>query len=291
MREQDFTTNALRYVGSEIERMAESLDLDEPVTKQALRLYAQAKEDDVTTNRLDDMSAACLYGAIRTHPGRSGGTFKDVAAVARIQDKRILTVSTRVFNELELPVPPPDPETTLETACEKLDIEDESDVLVELLNTFDTDMSDRAPTTIAGSVIFAGTYLEGCSYELTQDEVAEAIGTTAESIRKQYAAVLREAYYSGEFSFVAHRFGSETHGLDVLQTELKLPDTVIDEAETLLDAHPEVVSGLGSREGIVCAAVFSAARSTDDDELTIADLASVADVSCDTITKYTEEFR
>lgn len=287
MEEWAYKEGAIQYVGSEIERMAEDLHLSETVTKQALLMYARTLEEEVNFSRLDDISAACLYGAVRSNPQRVGATFRDVASVARIKDSRIHTVSTRVFEELGLKVPPPDPRTTIESACETLDLEEYSDTLVQILDDIDDDGFNLAPTTVAASIVFAGKHLESSSYDVTQKMVADAVGTTEVSLRKQYTEILRRIHEQTDWSIATHRFHTAKHGLAVLEDDLGISKNITANASQRI-ADSDFSKEGRSLEGIVCAAVYLAAEDAGN-PVDVSELIDPIGVTEPTVRKYMRE--
>lgn len=283
---REYREAKIRYVASEIERMADDLGLGEKRTKDALRLFGNAIKEDIEGNRLDDTSTACLYGAIRMYPEEAGATFRDVAAVARIEDSRIQTVSTRIFKELGLKLPPPNPRPTLEDACESLGIEDQTDILVEVLDGLNQAVRNKAPTTVAGSVLFAGQYLEACSYEVKQQRVSEAVGSTNVSVRSVYRGVLLQVHQNMELRVEEHRFRDFDSAFSIMQEIHNIPDTVRDTAEERLREHRESEGSLGSPEGPVCAAVYLSIQETDELQMTVEELTENVGVTEHTVRKY-----
>jgi len=283
---QKYREAKIRYVASEIERMADDLGLEEQLTTQALRLFKNTIRQDIDGNRLDDTSTACLYGAIRMYPGEAGTTFRDVAAVARIEDSRIQTVSTRIFDDLGLKVPPPDPRPTLEDACEVLGIEDQTDILVEVLDGLNQEVRNKAPTTVAGGVLFAGQYLEACSYEVKQQQASEAVGSTNVSLRSVYRGVLFQVHQNMELRVEEHRFRDFDSAFSIMQEIHNIPDTVRDTAEGRLREHRESEGSFGSLEGPVCAAVYLSIQETDELQRSVEELTENVGVTKHTVRKY-----
>ncbi|WP_143920349.1 transcription initiation factor IIB family protein [Halorhabdus utahensis] len=292
MSQSDFQTAGVRYVASEIERMGDSLSLSESVVKQALRIYHQIIEEDITYSRLDDLSATCVYATVRLHQD-CGATFRDVAGEARIKDKRLQTVSTRILNEAGVPLPPPRPEITLKRTAEELPIDEEMDILLDIVDSLSGRLENLAPTTIAASTIFAGQYLNDCSYELTQSKVSDVVGPSEVTIRTEYTKILRHIYHETEYTIENHRFEDAEHGIAVLKSEFDLSPAVVAEAKSVLEGHSELVDENSSTEAGVCAAVLEANQRVDDNhpDLTRDDLTDIISVTNHTINEYREVLR
>lgn len=281
---------SIRYVSTEIERMANLLGIDESVTKQALQIFVEVLNSEYSYSHLDDLSAACMYAAVRLR--QEPVTIRDLGAVARVDEKRLSTVSKNVISETGLPVPPQRPEVLVESALEDLGIPEEyHDNVRGLVETASDhpELRNKANTTIVASAIYAGSVLY--DYECSQKEAAKLVDTTDVTIRTNYGIILDQ--YEEELPRSKRRFGEFEEAVATLTDDMELPDHVAEQVDARVKLAKHDLENGVSISGVVLAAVYVTLEQEDGyDELAdVERLEGYAAAGAQTINKYVEYFQ
>ncbi|MFP8888537.1 hypothetical protein ACLI4U_02060 [Natrialbaceae archaeon A-CW2] len=269
--------------------MVDGLQLDESVAKQALRIFRLVLDSEYSYSHLDDLSAACLYGAVRIM--RKPVTIRDISDVARVREKRLSTVTKNVFNAVDFDLPPQRPEILVESYLNDIGIPEQyhSNVreLVEAANEH-TELRNKANTTIVGSAIYAGSVLYG--YECSQKEVCQSVGTTQVTIRNNYKIVLDQ--HENEVPRDQRRFTSFNSAVETLTADLDLPELVVERVDARVKLAKHDLSGGISVSGLVLGAIYVTLEEEGgyDDLVDVGHLETYAVAQDQTIRKYVDYF-
>lgn len=167
---------------SEIERIGGALDLPDRVAETAARIYRQAREEGFPHGRsLEATAAASVLAAARIH--NVPRQIDDLAAVAQVEDRQAIRTFRKLVRELSLPVPANTPLDLLPSIASKLGAspaaEQEAREHLEALDP--TTASGKNPASLVAAAIYLASL--GTDHRFTQEEVAEAAGVTAVTLR------------------------------------------------------------------------------------------------------------
>jgi len=287
MSGNNYTGSGIRYVSSEIERMADALDLNEQVARMGLRIFHQVLESDYEPT-YDAVAPACLYmGNLVVD---QGVTLRDFEEVSRRNKKTLGTVSRSLKRELDLPgVKVQTPEDIVESKCAALDIKEHKGNLKRLLKEVDDQYKgSNSPTSVAAAVIYIGADI--FDYDVTQQDIADELNVTPVTIRNQYPKVIDNSSISPPTD--QRKFSSYDKAVSALRADIDLPDHLWDEVEARVTLTKNEFGNSTSKAGVVLAAVYITVEDTDQfDELADANtLSQYAAVGSETINRHRTKF-
>ena len=170
----------------EIHRMSSALGLPQPTREVAAVTYRQALSADLIQGRsIEAVAASSLYIASRKEKiPRSLDEFDNVARVDRIEIARTYRY---LVAELDLEMEPVDPKLFVPRFCSKLELDKSVQrTAMQILDRVKEEgiHSGKSPTGLAAAAIYTASLEHGS--ERTQDEVAQAAGVTAVTVRNRY---------------------------------------------------------------------------------------------------------
>ena len=176
----------LRQAFSELDRLADKLNLSDAVIEKAAYIYRKALEKGLVRGRsISALIAASLYAACRdTETPR---TLKDVAAACNIKKKDIARCYRLLLREMDLRMPVVDPTKCVSRIASKAGLSEKTkrSALVILHKAEATRTSaGKDPMGLAAAALYVACVMEGESK--TQKDVAEAAGVTEVTIRNRY---------------------------------------------------------------------------------------------------------
>jgi len=176
----------LRQAFSELDRLADKLNLSDAVIEKAAYIYRKALEKGLVRGRsISALIAASLYAACRdTETPR---TLKDVAAACNIKKKDIARCYRLLLREMNLRMPVVDPTKCVSRIASKAGLSEKTkrSALVILHKAEATRTSaGKDPMGLAAAALYVACVMEGESK--TQKDVAEAAGVTEVTIRNRY---------------------------------------------------------------------------------------------------------
>jgi len=176
----------LRQAFSELDRLADKLNLSDAVIEKAAYIYRKALERGLVRGRsISALIAASLYAACRdTETPR---TLKDVAAACNIKKKDIARCYRLLLRDMELKMPVVDPTKCVSRIASKAGLSEKTKrrALIILKRAEATRTSaGKDPMGLAAAALYVACVLEGESK--TQKDVAEAAGVTEVTIRNRY---------------------------------------------------------------------------------------------------------
>jgi len=176
----------LRQAFSELDRLADKLNLSDAVIEKAAYIYRKALEKGLVRGRsISALIAASLYAACRdTETPR---TLKDVAAACNIKKKDIARCYRLLLREMNLRMPVVDPTKCVSRIASKAGLSETTkrSALAILHKAEATRTSaGKDPMGLAAAALYVACVMEGESK--TQKDVAEAAGVTEVTIRNRY---------------------------------------------------------------------------------------------------------
>ncbi|MGE4595782.1 MAG: TFIIB-type zinc ribbon-containing protein [Nitrososphaerales archaeon] len=176
----------LRQAFSELDRLADKLNLSDAVIEKAAYIYRKSLEKGLVRGRsISALIAASLYAACRdTETPR---TLKDVAAACNIKKKDIARCYRLLLREMNMRMPVVDPTKCVSRIASKAGLSEKTkrSALVILHKAEATRTSaGKDPMGLAAAALYVACVMEGESK--TQKDVAEAAGVTEVTIRNRY---------------------------------------------------------------------------------------------------------
>ena len=176
----------LRQAFSELDRLADKLNLSDAVIEKAAYIYRKALEKGLVRGRsISALIAASLYAAcLDTETPR---TLKDVAAACNIKKKDIARCYRLLLREMNMRMPVVDPTKCVSRIASKAGLSEKTkrSALVILHKAEATRTSaGKDPMGLAAAALYVACVMEGESK--TQKDVAEAAGVTEVTIRNRY---------------------------------------------------------------------------------------------------------
>ena len=176
----------LRQAFSELDRLADKLNLSDAVIEKAAYIYRKALEKGLVRGRsISALIAASLYAACRdTETPR---TLKDVAAACNIKKKDIARCYRLLLREMNMRMPVVDPTKCVSRIASKAGLSEKTkrSALAILHKAEATRTSaGKDPMGLAAAALYVACVMEGESK--TQKDVAEAAGVTEVTIRNRY---------------------------------------------------------------------------------------------------------
>jgi transcription initiation factor TFIIB len=180
----------LKQALAEIHRMSSALGLPQSVRETASVIYRRALDEDLLVGRsIEGIATGALYAATRQES--IPRTLDEVAAVARIGQRRIARAYRLIGEELRLAIEPADPTAYLPRFASDLDCSETvhrqaRDLLDSVAGT--TYMSGKSPVGLAASALYASAYL--ADEQITQREISAVADVTRVTIRSHYRELI-----------------------------------------------------------------------------------------------------
>lgn len=176
----------LRQAFSELDRLADKLNLSDAVIEKSAYIYRKALEKGLVRGRsISALIAASLYAACRdTETPR---TLKDVAAACNQKKKDIARCYRLLLREMDMKMPVVDPTKCISRIASKAGLTEKTKrrALGILKRAEETRTSaGKDPMGLAAAALYVACVLNGESK--TQKDVAEAAGVTEVTIRNRY---------------------------------------------------------------------------------------------------------
>ena len=176
----------LRQAFSELDRLADKLNLSDAVIEKAAYIYRKALEKGLVRGRsISALIAASLYAACRdTETPR---TLKDVAAACNIKKKDIARCYRLLLREMNLRMPVVDPTKCVSRIASKAGLSEKTKrEALSILHKAEATRTSagKDPMGLAAAALYVACVMEGESK--TQKDVAEAAGVTEVTIRNRY---------------------------------------------------------------------------------------------------------
>lgn len=176
----------LRQAFSELDRLADKLNVSDAVIERAAYIYRKALEKGLVRGRsISALIAAALYAACRDM--EIPRTLKDLSAVSNIKKKDIARCYRLLLREMDLKMPVVDPIKCVSriTSMAKLSEKTKRRALEILKKAEEMKTSaGKDPMGLAAAALYVACVLEG--ENKTQKDIAEAAGVTEVTIRNRY---------------------------------------------------------------------------------------------------------
>jgi len=176
----------LRQAFSELDGLADKLNVGDAVIEKAAYIYRKALERGLVRGRsITHLVAACLYAACRdTETPR---TLKDIAARSAIRKKDIARCYRLLLREMDLRMPVADPSKCVPRIASKSAISEKTKrKAFEILRQVEEKKASagKDPMGLAAAALYMACVLEG--ENKTQKDIAEAAGVTEVTIRNRF---------------------------------------------------------------------------------------------------------
>jgi transcription initiation factor TFIIB len=176
----------LRQAFSELDRLADKLNVGDAVIERSAYIYRKALERGLVRGRsISALIAAALYAACRdTETPR---TLKDVSAVSNIRKKDIARCYRLLLREMEMKMPVLDPVKCVSRIASKAKLSEKTKRrALEILKKAEESKisAGKDPMGLAAAALYVACVLEG--ENKTQKDIAEAAGVTEVTIRNRY---------------------------------------------------------------------------------------------------------
>ena len=176
----------LRQAFSELDRLADKLNVSDAVIEKAAYVYRKALERGLVRGRsISALIAASLYAACRdTETPR---TLKDVSAVSNVKKKDIARCYRLLLREMDLRMPVVDPTRCVSRIASKATLTERTKRrALEILKRAEETRTSagKDPMGLAAAALYVACVME--NENKTQKDVAEAAGVTEVTIRNRY---------------------------------------------------------------------------------------------------------
>jgi transcription initiation factor TFIIB len=177
---------------AELRRLSSQLNLPDTVAEEVARLYEKAVDHDLVRGRsIEGVLAALVYAVARKQG--TPRTLEELEEASGIEARDVGRAYRYVARELDLWVPPARPEDYLPRFADDLDLSGavvaRAGDLVEHARDADL-LVGKGRTGIAAAVLYTASVLEG--EKRTQQEVADAVGVTVETLRSRYQELMQD---------------------------------------------------------------------------------------------------
>jgi transcription initiation factor TFIIB len=265
--------------------MGETLGAEEETVRDAIHICGEVLRTSYSYDSLDSVAGATLYLAC-TRRGEPI-SLPDVADVSRKTQKNIQHLGAKLMSELEIQPTPVEPDSYLEDGIGEFELtaKQADDARNILKRGKERGLhSGMAPTTVAGSVLYAVVQKYGLN--IRQADVAEFVNKTPVSIRNSYRDYLRLA---DDVTVEALNPQSIDEGLSLIRMEFDSnPDVYVQDAQRSVDDSEHIDDSM-SPAGIAGGAYLAVIKANGGDE----DAKRVADtvgVTAQTIERHAERF-
>lgn len=179
-------SRGLQRALSELKRISADLNLPESVYEESARLTEKAQEKGIIQGRgIDATVGALVYLVARKQ--EVPRTLEEVAEEVPIKKRKLGKAYRHTARELDMKIKPGRPEDFIPRYASDLDLSGEIQARARRIieNARETDaLAGRSPTGIVAASLYIATRLEG--EKLTQREIAEKVGVTSVTVRKNY---------------------------------------------------------------------------------------------------------
>lgn len=179
-------SRGLQRALSELKRISSDLNLPESVYEESARLTEKAQEKGIIQGRgIDATVGALVYLVARKQ--EVPRTLEEVAEEVPIKKRKLGKAYRHTARELDMKIKPGRPEDFIPRYASDLDLSGEIQARARRIieNARETDaLAGRSPTGIVAASLYIATRLEG--EKLTQREIAEKVGVTSVTVRKNY---------------------------------------------------------------------------------------------------------
>ena len=167
----------------EVRRITSVLDLAESIRNQACQLFRSAQNEDLLRGRsIEAIAAGSVYSACRCNG--LGRTIDEIAALARVNQQRVMNAYKVLNQELGLPTQPIRPSGFVPRLASELGVSDQvrhrAQRLAEHSETVDKTVGVR-PSGFAAACLYCASHEYG--QPLTQRSAADAAGVTPTTVR------------------------------------------------------------------------------------------------------------
>ncbi|MGA1976108.1 MAG: transcription initiation factor IIB [Conexivisphaerales archaeon] len=176
----------LRQAFSELDRLADKLNISDVVVERSAYTYRKALEKGLVRGRsISALIAASVYAACRVT--ETPRTLKDVAAASSVKKKDIARCYRLLLRELDLRMPIMDPVKCVSRIASKAGLTERTkrravDILKRAIESRTS--AGKDPMGLAAAALYVACVLEG--ENKTQKDIAEAAGVTEVTIRNRY---------------------------------------------------------------------------------------------------------
>jgi len=179
-------SRGLQQALKELQRVSSDLNLPESVYEEAARLTEKAQEKGIIQGRgIDATIGALVYLVARKQ--EVPRTLEEVAEEVPIKKRKLGKAYRHTARELDMKIKPGRPEDFIPRYSSKLGLPGEVQAnargIIEDARETDA-LAGRSPTGIVAASLYIATQLDG--EKLTQREIAEEVGVTSVTVRKNY---------------------------------------------------------------------------------------------------------
>lgn len=179
-------SRGLQQALKELQRVSSDLNLPESVYEEAARLTEKAQEEGIIQGRgIDATVGALVYLVARKQDVPR--TLEEVAEQVPIKKRKLGKAYRHTARELDMQIKPGRPEDFIPRYASQLDLSGEIQAKARgiIQDARNTDaLAGRSPTGIVAAALYIATKLEG--EKLTQREIADEVGVTSVTVRKNY---------------------------------------------------------------------------------------------------------
>lgn len=176
----------LRQAFSELDRLADKLNVSDAVIERAAYIYRKALEKGLVRGRsISALIAAALYAACRDM--EIPRTLKDLSTASNIRKKDIARCYRLLLREMNLKMPVVDPIKCVSRITSKAKLSEKTKRrALEILKKAEElkTSAGKDPMGLAAAALYVACVLEG--ENKTQKDIAEAAGVTEVTIRNRY---------------------------------------------------------------------------------------------------------
>jgi transcription initiation factor TFIIB len=192
-RTRDSKERNLKQALGEIDRMASSLGLPDPIRETSSVIYRRALDEDLLPGRsIEGVATAALYAAARQ--AGAPRSLDEVTAVSRVERAEIARTYRYVARQLGLEIEPADPESYVPRFASELDLSEAVERRArQLLSTAKEEgiHSGKSPVGLAAAAIYAAALL--ANEKVTQAAVSDVADISEVTIRNRYHELLELA--------------------------------------------------------------------------------------------------
>jgi transcription initiation factor TFIIB len=169
-----------------LQRISSDLKLPKSVYEEAARLTEKAQEKGIIQGRgIDATVGALVYLVARKQ--EVPRTLEEVADQVPIKKRKLGKAYRHTARELDMKIKPGKPEDFIPRYASSLELRGEVQARARniIVQARETDaIAGRSPTGIVAAALYIASQLEGD--KLTQREIAEEVGVTSVTVRKNY---------------------------------------------------------------------------------------------------------
>ena len=182
----------LRQAFSELDRLAEKINVGAPVIEKAAYIYRKVLEKKLIRGRsISAMITASLYAALRD--AETPRTLKDLAAVSGVKKKDLAQSFRLILKEMDLRMPVRDPAKYVSRIGSRAGASEKTQRrALEILRRAQESggLAGKDPMGLAAASLYVASVME--NEAKTQKDFAKAAGVTEVTIRNRYKS-LKEA--------------------------------------------------------------------------------------------------